>query len=78
MNKKNVEAQKERQRKAYSKDGSAQKMMSFRCDLDVAEMLQQVANKGRLINDLIREWYRARNKEEHDYHPDEDGIEIEQ
>ena len=35
------------------------------------------SQQGRLINDLIREWNRARNREER-LHPDEDGIEIEQ
>lgn len=47
------------QRKKYAKDGeSRQKMMSFRLDYESRLILEQVANKGRLINDLIKEWGR--------------------
>ena len=42
----------------------SQKMMSFRVDLDVLEKLQEEPNKGRLINNLLREHYGL---------PDEDG-----
>lgn len=51
-----------------------QKMMSFRIDDEVQEILTKVTNKGRLINDLIKEWWHSRNIEEHDYSPEEDNI----
>lgn len=53
-----MEAQNEKKRirKADIKKGErTQKMMTFRCDLDNVEWLEQVANKGRYINDLIRQ-----------------------
>ena len=31
-------------------------MMAFRADADVIEILSKVANKGRLINDLVKRW----------------------
>ena len=37
------------------KNGRTQKMMSFRIDLDIAEWLGNVQNKGRYINELIRQ-----------------------
>ena len=51
--------QKERLRKKYAKNGSAQKMMSFRADGDVVVILANVANKGRLLNNLVKEWAAA-------------------
>lgn len=68
--------EKEKQtRKGYARKGErTQKMMTFRVDADVQEILTNVANKGRLLNDLVKEWWRSRNLEEHDYHPDEDEI----
>lgn len=51
--------QKERLRKEYAKNGSAQKMMTFRADVDVVAILANVANKGRLINNLVKEWSAA-------------------
>lgn len=53
-----TEKEKLRVRKEYSKDGASQKMMSFRVDLDVLELLEHAPNKGRLINDAVREWFR--------------------
>lgn len=53
-----MENEKVRVRKEYSRDGVSQKMMTFRVDLDVLEMLAHAPNKGRLINDAVREWYR--------------------
>lgn len=48
--------EKERQRKAYAARGErSQKMMSFRVDNEVADWLNQQPNKGRYINNLIRE-----------------------
>lgn len=68
--------EKEKQtRKEYSRKGErTQKMMTFRADADVQEILTKVANKGRLLNDLVKEWWRSRNCEEHDHHPDEEQI----
>ena len=55
MNMKQTE-EKERQRKAYAAKGErSQKMMSFRVDNEVADWLNQQPNKGRYINNLIRE-----------------------
>lgn len=55
MNMKQTE-EKERQRKAYAARGErSQKMMSFRVDNEVAEWLNQQPNKGRYINNLIKE-----------------------
>lgn len=51
-----MEQKKERLRKEYAKGGSSQKMMAFRADADVVEILSKVANKGRLINDLVKRW----------------------
>lgn len=48
---------KERLRKAYKRGTITQKMMSFKIDLDIVERLQQEQNKGRLINNLLREHY---------------------
>ena len=72
-----MKEQKERQRKEYSKNGSAQKMVCFRADLDVAKILATVANKGRLINELVKEWYRSQNRAEVDFPPEENDIPIE-
>lgn len=45
-------------KRAFKKgDGPQQKMVSFRCDNDVLEKLQQEANKGRLINELLRKHF---------------------
>jgi len=33
-------------------------MMSFRADELVVNILSKVPNKGRLINDLIKQWWR--------------------
>lgn len=56
---------KRRIRKEYKKQaGRTQKVQSYRIDLDIIEMLKSVANKGRLINDLLREYFRSRNLDE--------------
>lgn len=65
----------ERVRKEGRKKGQrTQKMMAFRCDIDVAEILATVANKGRLLNDLVKEWEASRNRKEIDYPPEENNI----
>jgi uncharacterized protein (DUF4415 family) len=67
---------KKQERKSRSKNGErTQKMMSFRVDADVASILSTVANKGRLLNNLLREWAQAHpHGEGHDYPPEEDGL----
>lgn len=67
--------EKERVRKEGRKLGQrTQKMMAFRCDNDVAEILATVANKGRLLNDLVKEWAASRNRKDTDYPPEENDI----
>lgn len=68
--------QKERLRKEYAKNGSAQKMMTFRADVDVVAILANVANKGRLINNLVKEWAAAHRPMvvEHDDPPEDYDI----
>lgn len=44
-------------RKACSKGQVTQKMMTFRLDGDLVEELEKEVNKGRLINNLLREHY---------------------
>lgn len=47
-------------RKAYRKaDGRTQKMVSFRLDVDLIPHLEGEANKGRLINELLRIYFGA-------------------
>ncbi|MBQ4205191.1 MAG: hypothetical protein II662_00855 [Bacteroidales bacterium] len=45
-------------RKAFEKGVRTQKPMTFRLDSDLDEKLGQEANKGRLINDLLREHFK--------------------
>ena len=55
-----MEIEKRKQlRKQRSKNGErTSKMMSFRADELVVDILSQVPNKGRLINDLVKQWWR--------------------
>lgn len=47
---------KERIKKEGAKRGThTQKMMSFRCDLDNIPWLEGMPNKGRYINNLIKQ-----------------------
>lgn len=48
--------EKERQRKEFKHGQVTQKMMSFKVDLDLCDWLKTVANKGRLINKLLRQY----------------------
>lgn len=68
--------QKERLRKEYAKNGSAQKMMTFRADVDVVAILANVANKGRLLNNLVKEWAAEHRPMavEHDDSPEDNNI----
>ena len=64
--------EKKRVRKVYSKNGTAQKMMSFKIDIENVEALQTVANKGRLINELIADWLASRKPIKDESMDDED------
>lgn len=64
--------EKKRVRKVYSKNGTAQKMMSFKIDTENVEALQTVANKGRLINELIANWGASRKPIKDESKDDED------
>lgn len=44
-------------RKASKKGEVTQKMMSFRVDSDVWDAMQVLPNKGRFLNDLVRNHY---------------------
>ena len=65
------------ERKSRSKNGErTQKMMTFRVDNDVSAILASARNKGRLINNVIREWARAHPiREPQDYPPEENSLE---
>lgn len=53
---KQEETPMQRVRKTPSANGSqSQKMMNFRLDLDLLQWLNTKPNKGRYINDLIRD-----------------------
>lgn len=67
---------KERERKAFKWGKRTQKMMSFKVDLDLVQHLQGVKNKGRLINNLLRDYFKVREPwEDPDASPDENTIE---
>lgn len=68
--------QKVRLRKEYAKHGSEQKMMTFRADVDVVAILANVANKGRLLNNLVKEWAVSHQTMmvEHDDPPEDSEI----
>lgn len=60
------------QRRQYAKRGECNsKMMSFRCDGDNLGFLAKVANKGKLINDLLRDYFTGIRPEPGDYPPSE-------
>ena len=48
--------EKERMKKVYAPAGQrSQKMLTFRCDNDLLTWLSKQPNKGRYINDVIRQ-----------------------
>lgn len=60
-----MEQKKQRIKKEYStKGGRTQKLISFRADFDVVAILEEVTNKGRLLNNLVKEWAQAKNRDE--------------
>jgi len=53
----------ERVKKEYTQDGQrGQKMFNFRCDLENIEYLNKQPNKGRFLNELIREQRESENQ----------------
>lgn len=63
-------------RKKYAQKGEReQKMISFRADAETQSILETVKNKGRLLNELVQDWRRSRNRPESDDNPDELQIE---
>lgn len=73
-----MEQEKVRLRKAGIQKGQrTQKMMAFRIDTDVQAILEKCQNKGRVVNEAVKEWWQSRNREEHDYSPEEDRIQQE-
>lgn len=67
---------KERERKAFKWGERTQKMMSFKVDLDLVQHLQGVKNKGRLINNLLRDFFKVPEPwEDPDASPEENTIE---
>lgn len=57
---KQQEQQNPRTRKAWKHGERTQKMMSFRLDADLVAYLGAWANKGRLINELLRQAMEGR------------------
>ena len=63
-------------RKQYCAAGErTSKMMAFRADSDVIRWLNHAANKGRLINELVRSWAKKQPWYDEDASPDENMIE---
>lgn len=63
-------------RKKYAQKGEReQKMISFRADAETLSILETVKNKGRLLNELVQDWRRSRNRPESDDNPYERQIE---
>lgn len=54
-----------RVKKAYAPKGQrSQKMYNFRLDIDLWEALQKVENKGRFVNEAIRNALKLQHKNE--------------
>lgn len=52
-----MEESTKQQRKQYDKKGEKKsRMVSFRADENVCQLLSSVSNKGRLLNDLVTAW----------------------
>lgn len=70
------EEKKKQLRKQRVKNGErTSKMVSFRADELTIQILAKVANKGRLINDLVKQWWRREPSVMLD--PDEPPTELE-
>lgn len=72
-----MEEEKQKQlRKQRVKNGErTSKMVSFRADELTLQILAKVQNKGRLINDLVKQWWRREPSVTLD--PDEPPTELE-
>lgn len=55
--------EKQRLRKERKQGVISQKMINFRCDYDNVEILNRVANKGRYINEAIRNYSGGTKKD---------------
>lgn len=55
--------EKQRLRKERKQGVITQKMITFRCDFDNIEILNRVANKGRYINEAIRNYFGGTKKD---------------
>ena len=54
------ELSQSRQRKEWKRGtGTTQKMVSFRADSEVLEILERQPNKGRFLNQLVMEWSKG-------------------
>lgn len=63
-------------RKEYQHGKVTQKMLSFKIDLDILARLKQEVNKGRLINNLLRDHYKLNDLPfDPDENPDDYNIE---
>lgn len=76
------ESKVKQQRKKYAKAGvKTGKMCSFRLDWETMDILEHAGNKGRLINDLVKEWWRKQappSTHDDDANPaEEDGHDVE-
>lgn len=53
------EKEQKQLRKQRAKNGErTSRMMSFRADEQTLQILAKVQNKGRLINNLVKQWWR--------------------
>lgn len=50
--------QKQQRKKRAANGAAASKMMSFRIDSDNVQRLNEVPNKGRLVNELLAEYFQ--------------------
>lgn len=55
------EIQKQERKARAPRGEKTQKMMSFRVDFENWEPLSKVSNKGRLLNDLLKEYFTKVN-----------------
>ena len=73
-----TEENKKQSRKKRAANGEKKsKMYSFRADELTIDILKKVENKGRLINDLVKQWWRKKPSEliDDDIDPREHDVE---
>lgn len=61
----------DKQRRTRSSGGVRQTPFTLRLDNDLLEPLSQISNKGRLINDLLHDFFAAKNTPHAEEQPDE-------